>query len=464
MGHLIGFLKWLVGAVLVLALLGGGAFVFLYPQYQEYQARAAEAAKGDEVEVERAELGELTRTVSAPGTVQPRRSVDVTSRVSATIVRLPFEAGDIVEQGQIVCELDRNELEARLQAAEARMLADKASLKAAEASLASRRASIAGLEASLLKATADFERQQELFDSGDASESALESAQAELDRQRASYNAELASLEGVEANVEAARARVQVADADVKQARENLDYTVIRAPMSGVVTQVNSEEGEIVLGTVQNAGTVIMTIADLSEMLVNAEVGEVDAPKVKEGQAVKVYLNPYPDRAFTGELRRVGLQSRSGTDGTNVFDVEIVLDQADERMFAGLTANVDIEIENFAGLVVVPSQAVLDKRTDELPKAVRDMELVERDRAFTRLVFVYDEDAGTVHMRPVKVATSSVTQTALEVGINEGESIVTGPFAVLRTLRDGQQVNMMDPNEAAGDGNRRSFSGRPDWD
>ncbi len=437
---------WVAGAGLVLALILGGAAAFIYPKIMDAQRAGAERSRQQMVEVADVTIGELTRTISAPGTVKPRTEVNTTSRVSAKLIRLPVEEGDMVREGDIVAELDRKELEARLAAEEARMLADQASLKASQASLASDTADIEGVKASRDKATADFERQQELFSTGDVSQSDLDATSAELERQRATFAARLASIEGTRASVEAARARVAVAQADVNQAKENLDYTIIRSPINGIVTQVNSEVGEVVLGTIQNQGTVIMTIADLSEMIVEAELSEFDAPKAKEGQRVRVYVQSYGDRQFTGELRRVGLQSRMNQqDGAKYFDAEIILDTDGERMFSGLTASVDIEIETMTEIVVVPSQAVVDKKFDELPRKIQKHENIDKDKLYARVVFVLED--GKARMYPVKVSASDLKSTAVLAGLETGQQVIVGPFKALLSLKDDAKVNVREDNE-----------------
>jgi HlyD family secretion protein len=442
----IGFLKWTVGIVLVVALLGGAAAVFLWPRVNAYWEAQALANQPAMVDVETVERGELVRTIAAPGTVTPRTEVQIAARVSATINRIPLLEGDEVKQGDVLVELDRKEVEARLSAAEARLLSDEAALKASQARLAADRANLIGIKSNLDKAVADHERNQELYSSGDIALSVLEASQNDLDSRQAAYESAKANLEGSVANVESARANVQVGQADVDQARENLEYTTIRAPIDGVITQVNSREGEVALGTIQNAGTVIMTIADLSEMLVEAQLTEVDAPKVKEGQRVSVYLNPYPGRTFTGRLRRIGLQSRAGNEGANVFDAEVVLDPTEDRLFSGLTANVDIEVERLEGAIVVPSQSVLDKRFDELPLEVRSSPLIDTSRPRVQVVFVYED--GVAKMRPVKTIASSIQQTAIEAGLEVGEQVISGPFASLRTMSHNDRVQ---PRQGGGE-------------
>lgn len=452
MRRFLSVVKWVGGIGLIVVLVCGGGMAFLYPTLSKTLKEQRERAMGPIVEVKTVEKGDLTRTISAPGTVKPKTEANITSRVSATIIRLPFEEGDTVKVGDVLVELDSKEVKAELAAAEARLLAQRASLKSAEASLAAEEAAILGTKASLDKALADWERQQELFGSGDISKAELDVYRATLDEQRASYEARLAGLKGSEANVEAARAAVLQSEADVARAKENVEYTIIRSPMNGVITRVDAKVGEVALGTITNAGSVIMIIADLSEMLVEARLSERDVARAKEGMGAKVYINGFPDRTFRGTLRRVSIQSQRGEDGATFFEAEIVLHlDGDRSMFAGLTANVDIEVENLEEVVVVPSQAVLDKRVEDLPEKVRSTsQVVDKDRTFASVVFVLDD--RKVVMRPVRVAASSLTSTAISEGLEPGEKVVVGPYRALRELEDAKTVRLPEDEKKEDEG------------
>ncbi|HVZ93952.1 MAG TPA: efflux RND transporter periplasmic adaptor subunit [Phycisphaerales bacterium] len=435
-------IKWVAGIGLVVLIVCGGTGVFLVPKIQRMVEEQQKAAAGKAVQVAPATTGELIRVVSAPGAIKAKSSVQISARVAAKIEKLPFKAGESVKTGDIVVQLDANDLKAALEGMKAQLLATQASLKSAEAQLASEEAAIIGVKASLDNAQIEWERQQELFKTGDVSQADLDRAKAELDRQKSSYDARLASVRGVSAGVEAAKARVQIAEADVKRAQDNLEYTVIRSPIDGAITQLNVEVGELaVTGTMNNPGTVLMKIADLSEMLVEARLAEVDVNRVKEGQKAKVFINGFPDITFNGVLRRVGLESRVQTgEATTYFEAEVVLELAGQAMFAGLSANVDIETETIHG-VILPSQAVMDKRVDDLPKEVKEgNSLVDQDKTFARVVYVMED--GKAMMKPVKVAGGNLTKTAIAEGVPEGANVIVGPFRVLQELTHNTAVRL----------------------
>lgn len=440
-------IKYICLTLGVVVLLGVGVGVFFAMDMIEQYELQKVAAKGTEVQTIIAEEGALTRVVAAPGRVEARNSVNITSRVSAKINELLYEAGDLVSEGDVVARLDSKDLEAALEAAQARLQADEASLRSSQATLAAESSVIAGLKAQLDRAVADFERSQMLYESGDISEQQLDADRATLEQREADYQSRIANLKGVEANVEASRARVAVSRAEVSRAQENVDFTVIRSPIDGVITRVDAREGEVALGTIQNVGSTIMVIADLSEMLVMAEIPETDVNRIEEGQSARVSINGFADERFDGTLRKMSLESQAGSDGTNIFRAEIVLHLEERRMFAGLTANVDIEVETLEGLIVVPSQAVLDKRIDTLPKEIRDeSKVLDMERTFAQVVFVRDA-SSTARLRPVKVEASNLRETGVSAGIEVGDEVIVGPFRNLQELEHGEGVSLENTDE-----------------
>jgi len=411
-------LKWFFGALLVLVLIVVSAGVFLLPKIKEaMDSRGGDS--GPSVQVLPAERGRIVRAVSAPGDIEPRSKVQISARTSAQIVELPFEAGEMVNAGDVVVRLDDKDLLAALDAANARMRGDEARYE--------------GANASYVNASIEWERVSKLYETNDVPKTEVDNAEAALRR--------------AEADLSAAEHAIESAKADVARAEEALKYTTIRSPIDGRVTVLNAEVGEIVVtGTMNNAGTVIMEIADLSEMLVRAQVDEIDIARIAEKQTAQIYVNAYPDDAFEGVVRRVSLQSQRATDGTKFYDTEVVVHTGDRSLFAGLSATVDIEVEAAEGVLLVPSQAVMDKRTDELPVDVRRSEQVQENKTFTPVVFVLDE--GEASIRPVETGFSDLTHTSILGGLEAGEEVIVGPWAQLQKLSNGMSVRKeRDPDE-----------------
>jgi len=450
-------IRWVFGISVVIAIVFGGAAAFIAPKIAATIAKQREANLGPEVEVATASRGELTRVVSAPGTVTAKLSVNISSRVSAEITKLPFEAGDTVRAGDVVVELDAKEYVARLEATKARLMSSEAQMKAAEANVYSEEASLIGTESSYRKANADLERGQELFKTGDISKAELDALDSTLDQLKAAYEARKVLLNGVRAQLDAARAMVEVARADVTAAQEAVDYCVIRSPIDGVVTKVNSKVGEVALGTIQNLGSTIMVIADLSEILVRAAIAEVDVSKVSEGDKAKIYINGFPDDTFEGLVRKVALENTiSMSDQTSSFEAEILMDLGDEeRMFAGLTANVDIEVETLADVVLVPSQAVVDKRVDELPQDIRgSSEVLKEGSNFTQAVYILSGEEAKI--RPVRVSASNLRWTAVELGLSPDDQVIVGPYRAIQQLVDGKKVRLIQDKDKEKEGQEKT--------
>ncbi len=438
-------LKWVLGIGLVLVIVCGTGLAFLYPRIKTMLEEQKLRGQGTAVITEASTRGTLVRTISAPGTVTPTNEVNISARVSAKIASLPFKEGSQVKEGDVVVELDSKDLAAAVAAAEARLLAEQANFKASESQYLSEEASLLGVKATYDKAVSDWERQQELFKSGDISKADLDAFKAELDRSKSQYQSRQVNLLSVKASVEAAGARVKIAEADLAQANENLSYGTIKSPITGYITQLNAKVGEVVVvGTMNNAGTVIMKIADMSEMLVKSRLAEIDAPRVKEGQRVQVLINGFGEKKFEGTLRRVGLQSKVNlADQTAYFEGEVLLFLGDEkRVLAGSTASVDIEVESIDNVVMVPSQAVLDKRVEELPKDIRESSLVDRDKTFAQVVFVKKD--GKAVLTPVKAGGRNITRTAIEQGLEEKAEVIVGPFKALQELTNGANVRLQE--------------------
>ncbi len=436
-------IRWVAGVGLLVALICGGGAAFLVPMIQKQLEEQRNRARGTLVVVEPVKTGSLIRTVSAPGSVAAKITTNISSRVSAKINSIHAEEGQMVKEGDILIQLDSLDLAASVDAAKARFAADEANLKSAEASFAAEEARIVGSRAAYQNAVSEFERQQSLHKSGDVSQQSLDNARTEVDRTKSQFEAAMKNLDAVNANVDAARARAEASRAEVDRAQRNVEYCTVRAPFAGLITRRVAQVGETALGTIQNAGTQLMVLEDVSEMLVKARLAETDAPRVAATQQARIFINGYPNEAFTGVVRRVGMTSlRWQQDNTYYFEAEIVMDTKGKRLGTGTTANVDIEIETIDNVLMVPSQAVIDKRVDSLPQKLREEHpLVDRNKTFARLVMVYKE--GKTVLTPVKVITSNITAAAIAEGITEGDPVIVGPYSALQTLAAGPDGAMV---------------------
>jgi HlyD family secretion protein len=389
--------------------------------------------KALKVQAEEVKRGEITSTVSAVGKVQPEMEVDISANVSGKIVRLGVKEGDGVEEGQFLVRLDRNRYQA---------LVDQA------------QAQLTSAEARLVEAEAEYRRVKELYEANLTSEADLEAAKARRDVDKANHSAQKAYLE---------------------KAQDDLSKTTILAPMGGTVSQLNSEVGEVVLGTEQFSGTVVMTIADLSRMEVETDVDETDIVDVHLGQPAKIEVDALPDTVLEGRVTEIANTAFTLGRGTQEevtnFKVKVAIIDDIASLRPGMSATVDIETATHEDVLYVPIQCVVmrspkaeegeeadkekAKETSEEsatpaeePSPSESEEQKEREKEKDELIeVVFVVQDQTAKMVPVKTGITSETDTEIISGLEGGEMVVTGSYRALRDLRDDQKVEVEEAQE-----------------
>lgn len=431
--------RWLVGALVTVLFLGAGGWaVVAYMGGSDAMkggwSKPKEPTRVLSVEVAK---GDLIRRVSAPGTVEPDVRVKVGAQVSAKVLALPKREGQDVKVGDVVCRLDAEDLQARLDASRSRLRGQEASLESAMASLR--------------LAEVELGRVRELASTNDVARSVLDEAEARFEQARAS--------------VAMAQSGIDAARADVVERERDVSNTVITSPIDGTVVRVNTEVGEQVLGTFNNQGSVILEIADLSTMLVRARIDEANVAQVREGQDVTVFLNAYRERTFQGRVKLVKLEREIYRDGTAFVEAEVSLNLAEGDRFAtGLASNVDIHAQTLLDVVKVPTQAILDVRVDELAEAVVNASAhVDRTKTFCSVVFVMKD--GKAEHRPVSLGPSDTTHTVVLAGLDPGDRLIVGPYKTLIGLKHGEAVAERGEEEASDTASKQpdegGRSGRP---
>jgi HlyD family secretion protein len=371
----------------------------------------------------------LIETVSAPGGIEPLTMVEISAEVSARIEQLPLREGDSVRQGDVIIKLDDVDLKAALKASKAHRDGERFRLQSEQARLA-------GLLKTLAFARKTADRQTALYETGDVSRSTLDNALERVEDLEASVDATTHSISVIESSLAAA-------EANIDRAEDDLTNAVIRSPIDGVVTLLNAEIGEVVLvGTMNNPGTVIMVVADLTRMILNARIAESDIASVAKGQKAKIFINAYPDEVFHGVVRQIALQRTVEMDGTGYFETEIELQLEPGRtIFSGLVANVDVEVAEHEG-VLVESQAIVERLVDDLPLDIRRHPLVNRSKRTVSVVYRVIDDKAVC--TPVKPGASDLTHSVVVEGLEEGEEVVVGPFKVLEKIKHDELVKRED--------------------
>lgn len=428
----------LMAAIIVL---GGGAMI-AGPKLMEAMSSLTPDPARTEVRTQELRPQTLVEVVSAPGEIEPFAKVDISAQVSARIVGLPFREGDEVRKSDVIVQLDDRDLQAALDSTKARRDAEQFRLQSEEARLT-------GSVSNLSFSRKELQRMQSLFESGDVSRRSLDDAEQRVEDLGA-------TIEAATHTISVIRSSLAASEADIARAEEGLNNTIVVAPMAGVITELNMEVGEQVLGTFNNIGSRIMTIADLTRMILKADVAESDIAAVQKGLPARIHINAYPNIVFEGTTTQIALQRTLSSEGAGVFQTEVEFDLQGRTIRSGHAANVDIEVARHLGLVV-ESQAIVERSVEDLPSEIRrNNPLVDHAKRTTEVVYrVVD---GKAVCTPVKTGPSDLTHTLVLEGLNQGEVVIVGPYKVLEKIEDGELVK--DEAEAAQDVNDSSQDSR----
>jgi len=397
---------------------------------------------------------DLEAIVSASGKIQPKRQVNISANTMGRVTRLAVEEGQRVKQGQFLLEIDPRSLTGQLQRGEA-------SVAAARSSLQQSRTLVVQARANVDLAQQNLKRQQELWKDGLTTRETLDRAENEL-------NVRQAELRAREQDIQTREEQIRQEQAGLETTRYTLSQIIIQSPMDGLVTRRNIEQGEnVVVGTMNNAGTVLLTIADMSVIEAEVEVDETDIPTVQLGQRAKVTIDAVEGKTFNGRVTEIGnspIQATGQATGqrqaTN-FKVVITLDQEVPDVRPGFTCTAEITTATRAQAVAVPIQAltVREMLFDQKGNLVHEPPPQRRrggpaaavettvsaaepppghTRKETEGVFVM-RDTKAVFV-PVTVGIAGERYFEVKSGLKDGDRVITGPFASVRQLADGEAV------------------------
>jgi len=364
--------------------------------------------KGEKVYTEPAATKTIEAVVTAPGQIDPKVKVNISAHIVGKIEKLYFNEGDTVRRGQKLVELEKP-----------LYIAQRDRLNA---ELASRRVEVQRSRAALNTARAQYERAQNLSQQGIQAQELFDQARLAYDNARAA--------------VASAEQGVNQALAGLHSAAEDLSRTTIVSPLDGKVVQLNAREGEVVVtGTMNNPGSVIAVIADLSQILVEAEVGETEVVSVRLQQPTKIKVDAMPDREYHGHVVEIGSSAavRQGAGaGIRYFKVKVAIDDADDRLRPGMTSQVSIVTNSARNAVAVPIQTVVER----VPGASDDED--DADKPKKKYVFLFVE--GKAKQVEVQTGISDATHVVIVSGVKPGDRLITGPFRTLKKLKDGAPV------------------------
>lgn len=430
--------KILIGAG-VLVVLGGVAFAnFRFKR-----------TVGITVNTEAVKKRKLDAIVSASGKIQPKRFVNISADTSGRVTDLAVNEGDRVTQGQFLMQIDPRNLRTRVTSGEA-------SLGAAQSTAEQLKLSLESSRTQLKLAQDNYKRQQDLWKGGLTTREQFERAESEL-RVREQ------DLKAQEQNVQTQTQRMRQEQATLENARTDLSKVRIESPINGIVTRRNIEQGETaVVGTMNNAGTVLLQVADMSVIEAEVEVDETDIPTVKIGQIAKITVDAMTGKSFTAKVTEIGnspiqTTGQSASQATN-FKVTLQVDGEIPDVRPGFTCTAEITTATRENVLAVPIQAttVREMVLDEKGAVVREPAKPEgrrpgsgvqaaelkpgQERKEVEGVFVVRD--GKAVFEVVKTGIAGEKYFEVLSGLKENDAVIIGPFSSVRTLADGAAVKV----------------------
>lgn len=442
---------WIGGAMLVVAV----ALIVVNLYYQ----------RNNDVEVatETVQKRDLEAIVSASGKVQPKQSVDISANTMGQVTRVAVNEGDRVKKGQFLLQIDARTLQAAVQRSEAAVLGARSGLEAS-------RVAVETAQANLERARRDFKRQQDLWKDELTTREALERAENDVKVRET-------ELKARQQEIATREQQINQESANLETNRYELTKVRLESPIDGLVTRRNIDEGEtVVVGTMNNQGTVLMTVADMSVIQAEVEVDETDVPSVSIGQIAKVTIDAVPDRTFKGHVAEIGnspIQQSTGTQSTTArqatnFKVVVVLDEpipAGIRPGSSCTADITTAVRSKALAVPIQSVTVRELVYDDSGKIVREPPTRRRRRPAssgtvsaeelpqgqtrkeTEGVFAFR--SGRAEFVPVKVGIAGEKFFEVLSGLEQGDQVITGPYASVRQIADGDPVKLENTNRGS---------------
>ena len=384
-----------VGSVLILVLGVAGYSVLARPASPVDPSRLATVERGD-----------LARSVVATGKIEPISKVEIKSKANGIIKELKVEIGDLVNVGQVLAELDKDNLEARLREARAALTGAEASLKAAEAELAKNQVEAEGPDVPFARRNLD--RAEKLMKDKLVSQQNLDDARSALEMAVNRQQAARTQLGVSSARVAQARAAVAQAQAAVDRAQEELNNATIRSPIRGMVLSRDVEIGSPV-SSILNLGanaTPVMVLGDISKVYVRGKVDEADVGLVQLDQPARIRVETFKDKPFEGRVTQI---APMGVERDNVvtFEVRVSIDNASGQLKANMTANAEIVLEEHKGALIIPESAVIyDAGRHAFAEVISTRTKTGKEKV------------------PIKVGISNGTRTEVLDGLAQGQRVV----------------------------------------
>jgi HlyD family secretion protein len=394
---------------------------------------------------------DLEAVVSASGKIQPKRLVNISAETAGRVVDLAVNEGDRIKKGQFLLQIDPKSLRSRVEG-------NSASLQSAQASLDQLQQSVVTARVQVEQAQQNLVRQRNLWAQQLTTREALDKAENDLKTAQS-------ALSEREKQVGAQSSRIGQERATLDSARYDLTKVRMESPIDGIVTRRNIQQGETaVIGTMNNAGTVLLQLADMSIIQAEVEVDETNIPQVQLGQPAKITIDAIPDKSFKGHVTEIGNSpiqatgAAAGTQATN-FKVVVVLDEVVPEVRPGFTCTADITTATRKEAVAVPipavavrelvydanGQVIKEPRNDKRRRTVEPVAAAAelkpgQTRKEAEGVFVLR--TGRAEFVPIKMGVAGDKYFEVLSGLKPGDQVITGPYNSVRGMADGDPVRI----------------------
>lgn len=438
--------KWIIWALIALLVILIGVAAI----------KARQKPKGEPVETDKVALREIREIVSASGKIFPEKEVKISSDVSGEVVELYVEEGDSVKAGQVLARIDPEAYISAVERANAAVSGSKSDYARAKSSIETSLAQLEQTKAQVENTRRIHERNKKLMADGVISAQDFENSESNLAQLEANLRSAEAGYRAAKQAAESAEYNVASAEASLKEIKTSLSRTTITAPTSGIISQLNVEQGERVVGTIQMTGTEMMRIANFNSMEVQVEVSENDILRVSVGDTASIEVDAYLDQKFKGVVTEMassaantsGVAQALTSDQVTNFIVKIrILPESytslsDKKMpfRPGMSATVDINTNTEYNVVTIPIQAVTTREREmkngDSTKVAAEKTAISTEKEIDEVVFVYEADTA----RMVKVVTGIQDNEFIQIknGLEVGQEVITGPYStVSRKLKNG---------------------------
>ncbi len=387
----------LVGVIVFFSVRGGGS-------------------KGEKVYAEPVTPRDIQAIVTAPGEIEPKVKVNISAHIVGKIEKIYFVEGESVRKGQRLVDLEKT--------------AYQAAYLRSEAAVSSAKIEVVRAKTALVTTEVAYKRAGSMKQQGIQAQELFDQARQANDNAVAGYDS--------------AKQGVAQAEALLQAARTDLDHTTILSPIDSEAVQLNAHEGEVVItGTMNNPGSVIAVIADLSKILVEADVGETEITGIRLNEPSKIHVDAIPQKEYTGHVAEIGSSAalkQGASAGMRYFKVKVQIDNPDKSLRPGMGAQVSIITTTAGRALSVPIQSVVERVPPSLAKSKSGTDDEDENAPKSKYVFVMK--GGVVKLTEVKTGVSDTTHVAIVSGVTSKDQVVTGPFRTLKKLKDGDSVEV----------------------